>query len=117
MSGGLLGRCLPEALFHASVEDLVRDVIARDQALDAYERYVRSKMEARERRIAELENQAAALRDQCERLRLETRADETLWGDWRARKRSAERELADAIAYLVDRPIVTMEEDEEDKRR
>jgi hypothetical protein len=107
----LLGRLASEKV---PVEDLVRDVIARDQALDAYEAFARKKMAARdaarERRAAEIESQVAALDLERRRLEDEGRVDAGRFAAWLARKRAAERDLAAAIGYLVDRPVVTIDE-------
>jgi hypothetical protein len=95
------------ALDKVPVEDVVKDVIARDQALDAFEAFARRKLEdrraARERQIEDLE-------EQRKRLIAENEGDAERWRQWLESKRAAERELAWAVGYLIDRPVVTIDE-------
>jgi hypothetical protein len=104
------------AVDRVPVEAVVRDVIARDQALDAYEGFARGKVEARAaargRRIAEIDQEIAAREAERGRLAAETATERESWLAWQARKRAAERALADAVGYLVDRPVVTLDEPE-----
>lgn len=99
----------------AEVEDLVKDAVARDQALDAFQNYVRKKMDdriaARERKTGDLEAQIKDLQDQSAKLRDENKTDHAQWLQWLNSKRAQERELAWAIGYLLDKPVVTLEED------
>jgi len=101
----------------ALVEDLVKDAVARDKAIDAFESFVRKKMEerrtARERRIAEIETQVRQLKDECSRLREETKVDQEQFGQWRRRKTAYEREMAWAVNYLVEGQVVTIDSDTE----
>ena len=88
------------------VEDIVKDVIAHDQALDAFETFTRKKMldriAARQKKVAEVETQIASLQEQRERLTHETETEE--------RKRAYERDLSRTISYLVDRLVVSIDE-------
>ncbi|MBP1597502.1 MAG: hypothetical protein H6Q05_2879 [Acidobacteria bacterium] len=98
-------------LAQVSAEDVVKEAIAQDQALDAFEDFVRRKSADRlamtERRIAELAAQIQAL--QGERAGLEARQqnDQRELLDWRRRKRAYERELAETVGYLTDRPVIS----------
>ena len=96
------------------VEDIVRDVIARDQALDAFEAFTRKKMldrvAARQKKVAEVESQIASLEEQRARLTQETEADSEHWAAWLKQKRAYERDLSRTISYLVDRVVVTIDE-------
>ncbi len=96
------------------VEDLVKDVIAHDQALDAFETFTRKKMldrgAARQKKVVEVESQIASLEEQRARLIQETEADKEHWRAWVERKRAYERELSRTISYLVDRLVVTIDE-------
>jgi hypothetical protein len=95
------------ALDKVPVEDVVKDVIARDQALDAFEAFVRRKLEdrraARERQIEDLE-------EQRKHLLAENEEDAARWQKWLESKRATERELAWSVGYLIDRPVVTIDE-------
>jgi hypothetical protein len=66
---------------------------------------------ARGRKLAEIEGQIDSLRAECEKLRAESESDADRFKEWRLRKRAAERSLAEAIGYLIDRPIVTIDEE------
>jgi hypothetical protein len=77
--------------------DLVKDAISRDQALDAYEDFISRK---RDQRVRNLE-------EQRKRIELEIAADEKRWDEWRKQKRQRERDLAYAVGYLIDRPVIT----------
>lgn len=95
-------------------EDLVKEAMAQDQALDAFEVFVRKKVEDHmamaEHQIAELDAKIQAL--QTERARLAERIplDQDKLREWRRRKRAYERDLAAAIGYLTDRPVITTDE-------
>lgn len=97
----------------ARVEDLVRDAVSRDQALDAFQAFVRKKMNdrlaMRESLLADRESQIRALQEECARMCEETRADQRQWQEWLERKRGQERELAWAVSYLLDHPVISIE--------
>ncbi|OLE74876.1 MAG: hypothetical protein AUG12_00545 [Acidobacteria bacterium 13_1_20CM_2_57_8] len=63
--------------------DLIKDAVARDQALDAYQDFMARKREPRIR----------ALEDQRKRLEQEIAAEEESWREWRRRKRAREHEM------------------------
>lgn len=98
----------------AHVHELVKDAIARDQALDAFELFVRAKMDTRaaerQKRVGELTAKIRDLEAQVARLGDEARADETRWDEWHTRKVAAEKEMARALAYLVEEPVVSVDE-------
>jgi hypothetical protein len=99
-----------------STEILVKDAIARDRALDAFETNAGDKMKGRthaqKRRLLEIENQVKDLQDESARISENLKADEEKWRRWRMDKRAQERELASIAGYLVDRQVVTIDEDE-----
>jgi len=99
----------------AQVDDLVKDAIARDQAIDAYESYTKTKLdsrnEARQRRIAEIESQIRQLQDEIARLNDESKLDQDRFRDWRKTKIAYEKDLAATLSHLLDKPIVTITED------
>ncbi len=96
------------------VEDIVKDVIARDQALDAFEAFTRKKMNdrvtARQRKLSEVESQILSLEEQRARLTEEMNGDQEQWRRWQERKRAYERELSHTMSYLVDRSVVTLDD-------
>lgn len=97
------------------VEELVRDAIARDQALDAFaasvQKKIKERMATRERRMVEMDAQIRALEEQRKPLKEEAKRDEQQWRQWRERKRAQEKDMAWAIGFLIDRPVVTIDED------
>ncbi len=101
----------------ATVEDLVEDALARDQALDAYEQFVQGKMDARqaarERQALEINQQLRELEEERARLDEQAATDTEQWRAWLQRKREAEDELAWAVGYLLDEPLITREGDVE----
>jgi len=93
------------------VEDLVKDAVSRDQALDAFEKSVERKMADR---IAANEHELAMTKARIEDLRKESArlegligADTEKWREWRRKKRSHEMDLARAVSYLIDRDVIT----------
>ena len=101
----------------AQIEEVVKDAVARDQALDAFEKFVRGKMdkriEARARQLADVETQLRALEDQRRKLQQETTADEQKWKQWRSRKLEYEKKMIQTVGHFVDSPVVTTDEPEE----
>jgi predicted nucleic acid-binding Zn-ribbon protein len=99
-----------------SAEDLVRDAVARDRTIDAFERTARLKMEnrmaVRERQIADIEAKITELEKETARLKEKASADQAKWREWRARKRALEKELAWSVAYLIEGQVITTDEDD-----
>jgi len=98
-------------------EALVKDAIARDQALDSFETRVREKMQDRQqacnRRLLELEAQVKGLQEERARLEAGQKSDDEKWREWRKRKRAHERELAAIASYIVDHPVITTDDEDE----
>jgi len=97
------------------VEKIVRDAIARDQALDSFEACMRKKMEELEgssrRQILEINDRIKDL--ELERQRLEDRRQQesARWLEWKKLKRMREREMASVASYVVDHAVVTTDEE------
>jgi hypothetical protein len=98
------------------VEDVVKDAMARDKALDSFEAFARKKIEdrmgVRERQISEIEAQIKALQSDLDGLREKAKIDQEKWREWRRQKRAAERELARTVGYLIDRQVITTNDDD-----
>jgi len=96
---------------NVSVEEVVKDAVARDQALDAFEVFAREKMErriaARLRKRSELESRIRTLQEELDRLQGEAAQDEEHWRQWQHNKKAMEQELAWAVGYLIDGPVIT----------
>jgi uncharacterized protein YlxW (UPF0749 family) len=97
-----------------AAEDLVKDAIARDQALDAFEEVARGKMDARaqsrQARLAAIRSQIEDLQKQQAQLQQEQASDQQHWKAWHDGKIALEKEMAAALGYLVDRPVVTIDQ-------
>jgi hypothetical protein len=97
-------------------ETIIKDAIARDQALDSFESRAGEKMQARKDacsiRLQEIELQMKDLREESARIEESLRADEEKWRQWRKLKRIHERELASVASYIVDHPVITMDDEE-----
>jgi hypothetical protein len=97
-----------------SVEDLVKDAIARDQAIDAFAQFVREKMKSRESarqsRIVALETQMRDLQDQIAHLKRDADEESQQWQQWKKNKTAYEKDMAWAIGFLLDKPIVSIDE-------
>jgi hypothetical protein len=98
----------------AAVEDLVKDAIARDQALESFAQFARKKMEvrneARQSKMAEIKSQIAELQSQCQAMDEEAKLDHEHWRKWYQGKTAYEKEMAWALGYLMDKQIFTVDE-------
>ncbi len=96
------------------IEDLVKDAVARDQALDQFEASARKKVEERmtacQRQMAEIESKLQELESEKARLKEKIRLDTEKWSEWRKQKRAREHDLAWTVSYLIDRPVITTDE-------
>jgi hypothetical protein len=87
------------------IADVIQDAVRRDQALDQFERFLRSKLEERGERI-ETENQT--LQAQIDRNRSALDGERRRLDAWLAAKRAEERRLADAVAPFVEKPPISV---------
>ncbi len=95
-------------------EDLVREAMGQDQALDTFEVFVCKKvqghMAAAEHQIAELDARIQALQSERTRLAARIQVDQDKLREWRKNKRAYERDLATTIGYLTNRPVITIDD-------
>lgn len=98
-------------------EVLVKDAVARDRAMDAFEKTARAKMEerlaARERQNAEVAAKIKDLEKESARLKEQIAADQARWREWRSRKRGREKDLAWTVGFLIDRQVITTDENDD----
>jgi hypothetical protein len=96
------------------VEDIVKDAVARDRALDEFEKCVRKKLEerlaSREHRRAELLSKIQQFQAELASLMENNKVEEQKWQEWKNQKRAAERELARTVGYFIDRPVITTDD-------
>lgn len=101
----------------ASSEDVIRDAVARDQAIDAFERFARGKLETRHKqtqaRVTAAEAQIQGLQRELDRLRREQKQDEVDWNTWHKSKVDYEKDMAWALSFLMDKPLITIDEEKE----
>jgi hypothetical protein len=96
--------------------DVIQDAVARDQALDNFEGFLRKKLEARG---AELEKESSALqaeiddltrrnKEKMEANRRALEGEKRRFAEWQARKRIEERKLFDAVGPFVEQNPVSL---------
>jgi len=99
----------------AAIEEVVKDAMARDRAIDAFENFVQGKLDKRKETrlltIASIDGQIQSLQKQAEKLRQEGKSDEQQWKDWHARKVAYEKQMIHAVKFFVDSPPVTTDAD------
>jgi hypothetical protein len=100
------------------VTDIVQDAVRRDQALDKFEEFLRSKLTSRSDQIdkdnaqlqAEIDEVTRRNREKMEANRVALEAEQTRLSRWLAVKRAEERKLYDAVNPFVEtNPITTAE--------
>ncbi len=98
------------------VQEVVRDAVARDKALDAFEAFARKKLKereiTRERKIAEIDAGIESLQQERATLLQKSEVDQEQWREWRRRKRQVEQDLARTVGYLIEDRVITTDEDE-----
>jgi hypothetical protein len=100
------------------VTDIVQDAVRRDQALDKFEEFLRSKLTSRSQQIdkdnaqlqAEIDEVTRRNREKMEANRVALEAEQARLSRWLAVKRAEERKLYDAVNPFVEaNPITTAE--------
>lgn len=91
-------------------EDVLKDAVSRDKALDSYERFVEKKMEdrasSRKKAIAELRREIQESEDHIRKLEGMQSHDENAFREWQSRKIAKEEDLARvASLFLQDHGI------------
>jgi hypothetical protein len=100
-----LGMLAAEKVDNAEV---IKDAISRDQALDAFEDSIAKK---RQQWQSEKRQVIAALKEQQRLLEEEMAAEEKKWNAWRRMKRQRELDMARAVGYLIDKPVISIEDE------
>jgi hypothetical protein len=99
-----------------AIEDVIQDAVARDNALDGFEGFLRGKADARN---AEREKENAALQAAIDELARQNREkiqanleamakEQERFATWQARKRIEETRLFDAVGPFVERNPVSV---------
>lgn len=114
---GEIQKSVLEAMNSAGVTagDIVKDAVARDRALDAYEESggnrIRERVAACKKRQEEIESGIEKLHRESAALKETMQAEEQRWQEWRRKKRAYEKDLAATIGYIVDKPSITTDDD------
>ncbi len=98
------------------IADVIQDAVKRDQALDAFEEFLRKKLDTRraaleqdsERLQAEIDELSRKNREAMEQNRQALEAEKERFATWQARKRIEERKLHDAVAPFVEQNPVSL---------
>jgi hypothetical protein len=100
---------------NVQIEEVLKNAIARDQALDSFENSVREKIQvrsdAKKEKIQDMELKIRDLQKQISHLGETNRSDEVNWTAWKKRKRAYEQELALVVSYIVAHPVITTDDD------
>jgi hypothetical protein len=100
---------------HVDPADVIKDAVSRDQAMDAFEEGIISKRQewlvSKKSVLSALAGQVNALEDQQKRIEQEIAAEEKSWTQWRRQKRQREIDMANAVSFLIDRPVISIEEE------
>jgi hypothetical protein len=99
-----------------AIADVIQDAVKRDQALDAFEEFLRKKLDARraelekdsQRLQAEIDELTRKNREAIEANRQALETEKERFATWQARKRIEERKLHDAVAPFVEQNPVTL---------
>jgi hypothetical protein len=96
------------------ITDVIEDALRRDQALDAFEEFLRKKLDARREQLekdsarlqAEIDELTQRNREAMDANRRALEAEKERFATWQARKRIEERKLHDAVApFVEDNPV------------
>ena len=98
------------------IADIVQDAVRRDQALDSFEEFLRTKLEGRSQQVekenaqlqAEIDALARKNREKMDANRKGLNEEQRAFSDWQTKKRSEERKLYDAVAPFVEANPVTL---------
>jgi hypothetical protein len=108
------------------VREIVEDAVARDRALDAYERVlqknldqVRAQKDQENSRLEqEIQQRVAELKARIDANSREIEKEQSGLVAWRTRKRQEEERIADAVGYFVtENPVTTTESSPKERER
>jgi len=93
-------------------DDIIKDAVNRDKALDSYEAFVAKKMEersaSRKRIMEDLRQQIKESEAQIERLNLSQASDDRNFQQWQNKKVEKEEELAKVVALLTSQSEISV---------
>jgi len=90
---------------NVSSEDLVKDALAKDQALDAFENFAcqktKERSRARQKRLSEIRKQIDLLQTEKEKLQQEDQQEQLQFSQWQQRKQAYESRLTESVNLLM----------------
>ena len=90
---------------NVTAEELIKDAVAKDQALDAFEAFVGKKMKdrfsARQMRMVEIEKEITVLRQEQMRLKQDDQGETTQLSEWQRKKGEYENEILEVVDFLI----------------
>ena len=96
----------------AHVQDIVRDALARDQALDAYEvamgRALKEREADRRRRAGQVEEELKGIQARLAQIADESHRDAARLEEWREKKAAIEQEMAWTLDFLINEKVVSV---------
>lgn len=107
MNSELLLKAVMEKLAaeHVASEDLVKDALAKDQALDAFENFAcqktKERSQARKKRLSEIVKQIESLQREKEKLQQEDQHEHSQLSQWQQRKQAFEKRLTESVDLLM----------------
>jgi hypothetical protein len=98
------------------IADVIQDAVARDHALDNFERFLQKKLESRREQLekettalqAEIDALSRRNQEKMEANRRTLERERQRFADWQARKRIEERKLFDAVDPFVEHNPVSL---------
>src|SRR5207245_4849965 len=101
-----------------AIADVIQDAVARDQALDNFEQFLRKKLDGRRELLdkenaalqAEIDQLSRRNQEKMEANRRALEKEKQRFADWQARKRIEERKLFDAVGPFVEKNPVSLGE-------
>lgn len=90
---------------NVSPEEIIKDALAKDQALDAFEKFIAKKMKqrasARQMRLMEVEKEIGSLQKEKERLQQDDSDEPLRLSEWQTRKQAYEKDILEKVDFLM----------------
>ena len=94
------------------VEDIVRDAVHRDKALDSYEEFVTKKLQdrasARQQEIGRMEEQIKDCQERISEIRSSQSKDEESFKEWLQKKIEKEEDLVRVVSLIAEEPGISV---------
>lgn len=124
---GALKKALLDTLMSNNVppQDIIKDAVSRDKALDMYEQFIcnkiRERADAMDRKISALKEQMEEAKAAIDRLESAKAEEDRIFQQWVIKKVAMEEAMVSAVSLLTSDDVIsigpTTKTDREDKRR